>query len=151
MWTPGAVSPSASAEPNPFAKPDFLVLSCRYFDEYSDAKLVIAEDGAEFKGVVPIARTGMSRMPPRKIASTRGYPRAVACLDTPLVDRSGPWTRPAKHWWGDYGGRRDPASCAESCPSTGSASTVPLPTRSIEPAPCRVVRCSSRAPGSEPP
>ena len=77
-------------EPNPFAEPDFLLPSVRHFGGYSDARLVIAQEGTEFVGVLPtVAFTG-SRLPPRMIVTTRGSPTAVSALNAPLVDRSEP-------------------------------------------------------------
>jgi len=77
-------------EPNPFAEPDFLIPSSRHFVDYADARLLIAEEGSDFVGVLPISRMTRSRMPPRRVASVRSKPRVVAGLDTPLVDRSSP-------------------------------------------------------------
>ena len=77
-------------EPNPFLGPDFLILSCRYFEDYADAKLVIAQEGADFKGVLPISLMERAQIPPRRVARIRSRPRVVTCLDTPLVDRSNP-------------------------------------------------------------
>jgi len=77
-------------EPNPFAEPDFLVLSARHFTGYSDTRLVIAQEGTEFLGVLPIVGFTGSRLPPRRIATTDGFPTAVSGLHTPLVDRTGP-------------------------------------------------------------
>jgi len=77
-------------EPNPFAEPDFLVLSSRHFEGYADARLVIVQDGTEFKGILPISLMERARVPPRKVAHIRSRPLVVACLDTPLVDRSSP-------------------------------------------------------------
>jgi CelD/BcsL family acetyltransferase involved in cellulose biosynthesis len=77
-------------EPNPFAEPDFLLLSARHFGGYSNATLVIAQDGTEFVGVLPTVAFTSSRLPPRMIVTTRGSPTAVSALDFPLVDRSEP-------------------------------------------------------------
>jgi len=77
-------------EPNPFAEPDFLLPSARHFGGYADAQLVIAQDATEFVGVLPIVAFTGSRLPPRKIVTTRGSPTAVSALNSPLVDRIEP-------------------------------------------------------------
>ena len=59
-------------EPNPFAEPDFFLLSARYFESYADARLVIAQEGTEFMGVLPIAGVDTPRVPP---SQGREYPR----------------------------------------------------------------------------
>ncbi|HEY5025187.1 MAG TPA: GNAT family N-acetyltransferase [Acidimicrobiales bacterium] len=77
-------------EPNPFAEPDFFILSARHFESYADAKLVIAHEGTEFLGVLPIASVDTPRLPPRRVASTRANPTQITGLHTPLVDRAHP-------------------------------------------------------------
>jgi len=77
-------------EPNPYFEPDFLLLSSRHLAGHADIKLVIAQEGTEFKGVLPISRISKSRMPPGRVASTRCSPGFAALLDTPLIDRSRP-------------------------------------------------------------
>jgi CelD/BcsL family acetyltransferase involved in cellulose biosynthesis len=79
-------------EPNPFAEPDFLSLSARHFAGYADTRLVIVQEGTEFLGVLPIVGFTGSRLPPRRIATTDGFPTAVSGLHTPLVDRTDPDT-----------------------------------------------------------
>ncbi len=81
---------SRALEPNPFVEPGFLGLSSRHFDGYADARLVIAEEGGEFKGLLPIAHFAWRRIPPRRVASTRSYPTAVCTLETPLLDPDEP-------------------------------------------------------------
>jgi len=77
-------------EPNPFAEPDFFILCARYFESYADAKLVIAQEGTEFMGVLPIAGDDTPRVPPRRVASTRANPIQITGLHTPLIDPTEP-------------------------------------------------------------
>ncbi len=79
-----------SLEPNPFAEPDFFILSVRHFEKYADARLVIAQEGTEFTGVLPLARVDSPRVPPRRIESTTADPTQISGLQTPLVDRTDP-------------------------------------------------------------
>jgi CelD/BcsL family acetyltransferase involved in cellulose biosynthesis len=79
-----------AVEPNPFAEPDFFILSTRYFEGYRDATVVIAQEGTEFLGVVPFAGIDTPRLPPRRVASTRANPMQITGLHTPLVDRTDP-------------------------------------------------------------
>jgi CelD/BcsL family acetyltransferase involved in cellulose biosynthesis len=75
-----------AVEPNPFFEPDFLVPSSRLFEGFSHTTLVIAQDRDRFCGLLPIAGVGRRRIPPRMVATTRGYPTAVTGLCTPLID-----------------------------------------------------------------
>ncbi len=77
-------------EPNPFAEPDFYLLAARHFETYADARLVIAQEGTEFMGVLPIARVDTPRVPPRRVATTLADPTQISGLSTPLVDRTEP-------------------------------------------------------------
>ena len=75
-------------EPNPYAEPDFFLVSSRHFKGYANATLVIAEEGTEFRAVLPIAAIGKRRPMPRRIAETRSSPTAVFGIGTPLIDRT---------------------------------------------------------------
>jgi len=77
-------------ESNPFAGPDFFCLSAAHFKSYSRARVLIAQDGSEFRGVLPMAGVDTPRIPPRKVATVRGRPPAVSLLQTPLIDRTEP-------------------------------------------------------------
>jgi CelD/BcsL family acetyltransferase involved in cellulose biosynthesis len=77
-------------EPNPFGEPDFFLLAARHFPGYADARLVIAHEGSEFTGVLPVAAFDRPRMPPRRTANTAGQPKAISGLQTPLVDGTDP-------------------------------------------------------------
>lgn len=73
-------------EPNPFVGPDFFLLSAQHFEGYADARVLIAQEGSEFLGVLPMAGIDTPRIPPRRVATVRGRPTAVSGLQTPLVD-----------------------------------------------------------------
>jgi CelD/BcsL family acetyltransferase involved in cellulose biosynthesis len=75
-----------AVEPNPVIDPDFLLLCAKHFEGYADTTLVISQDGDAIRGVLPIVKFERPRIPPRKVASTRGRPTAVRPLGTPLVD-----------------------------------------------------------------
>lgn len=75
-------------EPNPFFEPDFLTLASRAFDGFSKTRLLVASEGSEFRGVLPIIGVERTRIPPRLTMTTRGYPTMVSSLCTPLVDRT---------------------------------------------------------------
>jgi hypothetical protein len=77
-------------EPNPYAEPDFFLVSSRHFEGYTHATLVVAEEGSEFRAVLPIAAIGKRRLPPRRVAETRSSPTAVFGVGTPLIDSSKP-------------------------------------------------------------
>jgi CelD/BcsL family acetyltransferase involved in cellulose biosynthesis len=77
-------------EPNPFVGPDFFLLSAQHFEGYADARVLIAQEGSEFLGVLPMAGIDTPRIPPRRVATVRGRPTAVSGLQTPLVDRTEP-------------------------------------------------------------
>jgi CelD/BcsL family acetyltransferase involved in cellulose biosynthesis len=77
-------------EPNPFAEPDFFILSARHFEGFADARLVIAQEGTEFMGVLPIAAVDRPRVPPRAVATTLSHPAAISGLHTPLVHPTEP-------------------------------------------------------------
>src|ERR1035437_4317680 len=77
-------------EPNPYAEPDFFLVSSRHFEGYANATLVVAEEGAEFRAVLPIAAIGKRRLLPRRVAETRSSPTAVFGVGTPLIDKTKP-------------------------------------------------------------
>jgi len=77
-----------AVQPNPSFEPDFLLPSSRHFHGYARTRLVLAQEGDEVRGVVPIVTVERRKIPPRPVASTRGYPTAFALLCTPLVDAS---------------------------------------------------------------
>jgi CelD/BcsL family acetyltransferase involved in cellulose biosynthesis len=79
---------SRAGEPNPYFEPDFLSLSWRHFPGYAKTTLVIAQEGSEFKGLLPLVNVERRRMPPRTVARSRDYPTGVSSLCTPLVDRA---------------------------------------------------------------
>src|ERR1035437_2106140 len=72
-----------AVEPNPFAEPDFLLLSSQHFKDYAEAMIVVAEEGGEFRTVLPIIKTIKRRNPPRNVAETRGYPASVGLSPRP--------------------------------------------------------------------
>jgi len=77
-------------EPNPYAEPDFFGVSSRHFEGYANATVVVAEEGGEFRALLPIAAIGKRRIPPRKVADTRSTPTAVFGVGTPLIDGTKP-------------------------------------------------------------
>lgn len=79
---------SRALEPNPCFEADYLMLCVKHFRGYENTTLVVAEEGDIFRAAVPIVGFETPRIPPRKVASTRGRPTAVRLLGTPLVDAS---------------------------------------------------------------
>ena len=79
-----------AVEPNPYTEPDFFRVSSRHFAGYANATVVVAEEGAEFRALLPIAAIGKRRIPPRKVADTRSIPTAVFGVGTPLIDGTKP-------------------------------------------------------------
>jgi len=77
-------------EPNPYAEPDFFLVSSRHFQGYADATLVVVEEGSEFRAVLPVATTGKRRSLPRRVAETRSTPTSVFGMGTPLIDATKP-------------------------------------------------------------
>jgi len=75
-----------AVEPNPYFEPDFLRPACRHFEGYGQTRLVIAQEGPEFRAVLPIIGVEHPKVPPRPTAVTRGDPTAISGLSTPLVD-----------------------------------------------------------------
>jgi hypothetical protein len=75
-------------EPNPFFEPGFLALASRHFDGFSDSRLLVAHEGPEFRGVLPIVGLERPRFPPRPRTTSRGNPTMVSGSCTPLVDRT---------------------------------------------------------------
>jgi hypothetical protein len=79
-----------AVEPNPYAEPDFFCVSSRHFEGYANATVVVAQEGTEFRALLPIAAIGKRRIPPRKVADTRSTPTAVCGVGTPLIDGTKP-------------------------------------------------------------
>ena len=77
-----------AVEPNPFFEPGFLSLASRHFVGFAETRLLVAHEGSEFKGVLPIVGVERPRIPPRPILTTRGDPTMVSGACTPLVDRT---------------------------------------------------------------
>jgi hypothetical protein len=75
-------------EPNPFFEPGFLALAGRYFDGFAKTRLLIAQEGSAFKGLLPIVGVERARIPPRPTMTTRGNPTMISGACTPLVDRT---------------------------------------------------------------
>lgn len=75
-------------EPNPFFESGFLTLASRHFEGFSKTRLLVAHEGSEFRGVLPIIGVERTRIPPRLTMTTRGYPTMISGLSTPLVDRT---------------------------------------------------------------
>jgi hypothetical protein len=74
-------------EPNPFFEPGYLSLASRHFQGFSTSRLLIAQEGTAFRGVLPIIGVERTRIPPRPVMTTRGVPTMVSGMCTPLVDR----------------------------------------------------------------
>jgi CelD/BcsL family acetyltransferase involved in cellulose biosynthesis len=77
-----------AVEPNPYFEPDFLLLAARHFEGFAKTRILVAQDGNEFRALVPISGVERPRIPPRRVITTRGNPTAISCLSTPLVDRA---------------------------------------------------------------
>ncbi len=75
-----------AVEPNPAFESDFLILAAKHFEDYADTTLVIAHEDDVFRGVLPIVRFEEPRIPPRKVAVSRGRPTALRPVGTPIVD-----------------------------------------------------------------
>ena len=77
-----------AVEPNPYFEPDFLSLSVRHFPGYAHTTLVLAQEGDEIKGLLPLVNVERRGLPPRTVARSHDYPTGVSSLCTPLVDRA---------------------------------------------------------------
>jgi hypothetical protein len=77
-----------ATEPNPFFEPGFLALASRHFDGFSRTRLLVAQEGRAFKGLIPIVGVERARVPPRRTTTTRANPTMVSAMCTPLVDRT---------------------------------------------------------------
>ena len=75
-----------AVEPNPAFESDFLILAAKHFEDYADTTLVIADEDDVFRGVLPIVRFEEPRIPPRKVAVSRGRPTVLRPVGTPIVD-----------------------------------------------------------------
>ena len=52
-----------AVEPNAYGEPDFIHVSSRHFEGYANATLVVAEEGSEFRAVLPVASIRSRRLP----------------------------------------------------------------------------------------
>lgn len=77
-----------AVEPNPFFEPGFLLLASRHFEGFAKSRLLVVQEGSEFRGVLPIIDVERARIPPRLTMTTRGDPTMVSGLCVPLVDGS---------------------------------------------------------------
>jgi hypothetical protein len=84
-WAWNALAERA-IEPNPYFEPTPLLLAYRHFEGFSKTRILIAQEGTDFMGVLPIIGVERSRIPPRMTMTTRGHPTAINGLCTPLVD-----------------------------------------------------------------
>ena len=70
---------SEAAEPNPFFEPEYVLPQARCLETVDDVSLVIAREGDEWHGCLPVHRPRRwHRVPVRGLVSWRGYIRALS-------------------------------------------------------------------------